>query len=285
MLTAPPIALPAGRAEERLVWTRAGLSAAPDRRPDDPAVVDSWLVGEGRVRDLALHGRRFLHACAAAVPELPAAEIRRFLDAVRHWLPPRGRWFPRIEAYAGAEPRLALWPRPAPEPGPAEVALWIPPEPDPRLWPAVKGPDLRVLAGLRERARAVGADDALLHDQGGTVLETAHSALVWWRGGTLCLPDADLPVLPSITRDHLERLAGCWRCPVRRERVSLAELPELEAWTLNALHGLRPVRAWTDADGRSTPAKVSARAAEWQRAVRHRAVLPALHLWGEPCAH
>ncbi|SDK43978.1 aminotransferase class IV [Nonomuraea jiangxiensis] len=284
MLTAPPTVLPAERAYERLAWTGPGLIAAPDRWPGDPAVVDSWLVAEGRVRDLALHGQRFLRACAEAVPELPAAEIRRFLGAVRHWLPPRGRWFPRIEAYGGAEPRLALWPRPAPEPGPAEVTLWIPPESDPRRRPEVKGPDLPVLARLRERARAVGADDALLHDGDGTVLETAHSALVWWRGDTLCAPDDGLPVLPSITRSHLERLAGCWRCPVRRERVSLAELPELETWTLNALHGLRPVRAWADADGRSTPAKVSVRAAEWRQAVRHRAVLPALHLWEQPCA-
>ncbi|NKZ08274.1 aminotransferase class IV [Actinomadura latina] len=274
----------------RLAWSeRSGLAPAAQWPPDEPAVVDSWLIAEGRVRDLALHGQRFLRACADTVPELPPATVHGFLDAVRHWLPSRGRWFPRIEAYGGPEPRLALWPRPAPDAGAGagagEVTLWIPPESDPRVRPTVKGPDLRVLAGLREQARTAGADDALLYDGGGTVLETAHSALVWWRGDELCVPEAGLPVLPSVTRTHLERLAECWRCTVRHDRVGLPELPGLETWTLNALHGLRPVRAWIGTDGRRTAARVSPRAADWRRAVRHRAVLPAFNLWELPCAH
>ncbi|MEU8119208.1 aminotransferase class IV [Spirillospora sp. NPDC049024] len=272
--------------DSRLVWSeRSGLAPAAGRRPDEPAVVDSWLVAEGRVRDLPLHGQRFQRACADLVPELPPDTVHRFLEAVRLWLPPRGRWFPRIEAYGGPEPRLALWARTAPAPGAGEVRLWIPPDPDPRTRPLVKGPDLRVLAALRERAKAVGADDAVLYESGGTVLETAHSALVWWRGDELCVPDAGLAVLPSVTRTHLERLAECWRFTVRQEKADLSELPGLETWTLNALHGLRPVRAWIGADGRPTPARVTARAADWRRAVRHRAVLPAFNLWELPCAH
>ena len=269
----------------RLEWSeRSGLTAAADRPADEPAVVDSWLVAEGRVRDFPLHGQRFQRACADMVPDLPPATVHAFLDAVRRRLPAHGRWFPRIEAYGGPRPRLALWPRPAPAPGTAEVTLWIPPGPDPRVRPTVKGPDLRVLAGLRDRAEAAGADDAVLYDGGGTVLEAAHSALVWWRGDDLCVPEAALPVLPSVTRTHLERLAACWRFTVREERVDLSELPWLETWTLNALHGLRPVRAWIGADGRSTAAKVSARAADWRRAVRQRAILPAHNLWELPCA-
>lgn len=272
------------RTSRRLTWSeRSGLVPAEDRHPYEPAVVDSWLVAEGRVRDLPLHGRRFRRACAEMVPELPAATVQRFLDAARRRLPEHGRWFPRIEACGGPEPRLALWLRPAPAPGAGEVTLWIPPDPDPRLRPTVKGPDLRLLAGLRERAQAVGADDALLHDGEGTVLEAAHSALVWWRGDELCVPEPGLAVLPSVTRAHLERLAECWRCPVRTGRLRPAELPELETWSLNALHGLRPVRAWIGADGRATAAKVSTRAADWRRAVRQRAVLPC-DLREQPCA-
>ncbi|WP_336215590.1 aminotransferase class IV [Nonomuraea sp. LPB2021202275-12-8] len=273
------------RTSERMVWNESsGLTSATWWRPGEPSVVDSWLVAEGRVRGLGLHERRFLCSCAELVPELTT--IDRFLDAVRLWLPEHGLWFPRIEAYGGAEPRLALWPRAWPGPSDEDVTLWIPPEPDPRSRPTVKGPDLRVLAGLRDRARAAGADDAVLYDGDGTALETAHSALVWWRGGTLCVPEAGLPVLPSVTRIHLERLADDWRCPIRRERVSLAELTRLEAWTVNALHGLRPVRAWVDAGGRSTPARLAApaRTAQWRQAVRHRAVLPARHLLESPCA-
>ncbi|MFI6531638.1 aminotransferase class IV [Nonomuraea sp. NPDC050547] len=274
------------RAGERLAWDPgSGLVPAAPRPPGEPAVVDSWLVTDERVRDLPLHEERFVRASTELVPGLRAAAVHDFLDAVRHRLPGHGRWFPRVEAYTGAGPRLALWPRPAPEPGDAEVTLWIPTAADPRRRPTVKGPDLRVLAELRDRARARGADDALLYDRRGTALESAHSALVWWRGGTLCVPDRALPVLPSVTRIHLERLAACWRCPVRQERVSVAELMELETWSVNALHGLRPVRAWVDAAGRTrAAARISARAAEWRQAVSHRAVLPVLPAREQPCA-
>ncbi|MFI6294962.1 aminotransferase class IV [Nonomuraea sp. NPDC050790] len=274
------------RADERLAWDAgSGLVPVADRPPGEPAVVDSWLVADERVRDLPLHEERFLRASTELLPDLPAAAVHDFLDAVRRWQPGHGRWFPRVEAYAGARPRLALWPRPAPEPDGEEVTLWIPPGPDPRRHPTVKGPDLRVLAALRERARELGADDALLHDRAGTALESAHSALVWWRGGTLCVPAGDLPVLPSVTRIHLERLAACWRVPVRRERISVTELTELETWSVNALHGLRPVRAWVDAAGRTrAAARISARAEEWRQAVSHRAVLPVLPAREQPCA-
>lgn len=245
-----------------------------------PVVVDSWLVADGRVRGLGLHEERFTRSCAELLPELPADEVRHFLDGVRRWLPAEGRWFPRIEAYGGPTPHLTLWKRPAPEPGEDTVALWVVPGPDPRTRPEVKGPDLPLLAGLRDLARDAGADDALLCDAEGTVLEAAHAAVVWWRHDTLCVPAPDLRVLPSVTRAHVERLAEAWRCPVARERVHVDELRELETWTLNALHGLRPVTAWTDASGRSTKARVSARAAEWRQAVQARAVLPL----ESPCA-
>ncbi|WP_081937785.1 aminotransferase class IV [Streptosporangium roseum] len=266
----PDLAPPTGR---RLSWSReASFLPGPGGSAGRPAVVDSWLVARGRVRGLALHEQRFQLACSRLVPGLPRSTVRRFLADVRRELPDEGRWFPRIEAYGGPSPRLALWMRPAPGTGDT-VSLWIPQRPDPRTRPGVKGPDLPVLADLRAGARAAGADDALLYAGDGTALEAAHSSIVWWRRDTLCVPAPDLAVLPSVTRVLLEQLAWAWRFRVRAERCSPDELQQVETWTLNALHGIRPVRAWVDSHGRAVEARVSGRAGEWRRALHARALL------------
>ena len=144
---------------------------------------------------------------------------------------------------------LRLWLRPAPEARSGSV-LWVPPEADPRTTPRVKGPDLARLATLRESARVLGGDDALLYGPDGVVFETAHSALLWWRDGALCLPAADLPTLPSVTARLVLDLAKELRFPVIRERAPVQDLLELDTWTANALHGLTPVTGWITAAGR-----------------------------------
>lgn len=268
-MTVPREPAPAG---QRLLWSSDG-AWSPDRGEPrgDPSVVDSWLVAEGRVRGLDLHERRFRQSCTGLAPALPQEAVRRFLAAVRRELPTGGHWFPRIEAYRAPSPQLTLWLRPAPERGDT-VALWIPSRSDPRTRPGVKGPDLAVMAALRADARAAGADDALLYSEDGTALEAAHSALVWWRGDTLCVPAAGLPVLPSVTRVMLERLALDRRCRLQAEHSTTDDLRRLEVWTLNALHGIRPVRGWVDSQGRAVEARMSTRVGSWRRALHARAM-------------
>lgn len=60
----------------------------------------------------------------------------------------------------------------------------------------------------------------------------------WWRGDTLCGPPPGPGLLPGVTRALLEELAGQ---PVVPESVTPAELPSVPVWTVNALHGIRPV--------------------------------------------
>jgi branched-subunit amino acid aminotransferase/4-amino-4-deoxychorismate lyase len=239
--------------DERLFWfSDDGLTPDQGSSGADRLVVDSWLVEDGLVRGLDLHEQRFRGACTRLLPSIPERALDDFLIAVRSQLPREGRWFPRVEAHAGTRPRLALRLRPAPAyAGP--IGLWAPPHPDPRTAPRTKGPDLAVLAALRNQARSAGADDALLYTADGYALETAHSALVWWRGETLCVAAADLPVLPSVTRTLIVALAERLGIAVSRERCRIDELGALRSWTVNALHGIRPLARWIGLDGVESP--------------------------------
>lgn len=224
----------------RLTWSGTrGLYVEPAHPEVPPRVVDSWLVEQGRARGLTLHRERFFQGCEDTCREV-AADVDEFFGAVAGVLPRSGRWFPRVEAY---ESSLRLWLRPAPALR-AQTVVWIPPLPDPRLRPRLKGPDLELLGRLRDSAGAMGADDALLWAPDGTALETAHSALVWWRNGVLYLPRQDLPVLSSVTVALLLDLADRAGIGVERGACSVSELGNVEAWTANALHGLAPVSAW-----------------------------------------
>lgn len=208
-------------------------------------MVDSWLLDDGTAIDRPAHDARFVAGCAALVPELDGGTVRRFLAEMDQVLPGRGRWFPRVEAYAGdgAPPRLAVLVRPAP-PAAGEIVLWTSPGADPRRYPRHKGPDLAALAALREQARHHGADDAVLLSADGIVLETAHAALAWRRGDVLCLPDRQLPRLHSVTAGRWAADLAAAGVPVRYERCRPAELVGAEVWALNALHGRRLVTGW-----------------------------------------
>lgn len=217
-------------------------------------VADSFLVDEGSVRGLELHRSRFGNSCArygVSVEDFWAKSVAEF--------PPQGQWFPRFELSADRELRLLM--RPAPELG-GEVSVRVYDGPDPRREPRVKGPDLTVLAELR---------DAVLCGPGGVVLEAAYASLVWWEGDVLCLPPQGLPVLPSVTVALLRRVAAERGVAVAERARRPADLDGAEAWLVNALHGIRPIRAWT---GSAFVAGVPVRAAEWQEALIRTATDP-----------
>ncbi|MQY05054.1 aminotransferase class IV [Actinomadura macrotermitis] len=232
----------------RLVW-RGDTGAFATASAGGPAlVVDSWLVSDGLVRGLDLHRERFVRACAA-LAGVRTETTGAFFTAAVEELPRSGDWFPRVEyapagttgdAAAGA---FRLWIRPAPQRG-SFVRMWVPEEADQRRHPAVKGPDLPYLLALRDRALAAGADEALLLGPGGQVLEGTTTSLLWWRGDKLCMPPDEAPALHGVTRRLIRAIAGNLWCPVGFEYVTLADLDGVEVWTVNALHGIRPVSAW-----------------------------------------
>lgn len=223
-------------------------------------VADSWLVDEGRVRGLRLHAERFTDSCSARHGTDPRATAA-FLEAACAALPRRGRWFPRVEFTAGSGFRLRL--RTAPHPG-GPVAVRVAERPDPRTAPTVKGPDLDLLTGLRNEAARTGADEVLLLSDAGAVLEGALTGILWWRGDVLCAPAAELPVLPSVTRRLLLRLAAEQGVEIRYETCRPEALDGLEVWTVNALHGIRPVVRWA---GRAMTPAPPGRAPAWQDAL------------------
>jgi branched-subunit amino acid aminotransferase/4-amino-4-deoxychorismate lyase len=228
-------------------------------------VADSFLVAEGKVRGLDLHRERFTSACTAL-----GVRVGEFWDESVRQLPRTGRWFPRFELRDSDE--LALQPRPAPTTG-GRVRVSVHEGPDPRTKPWVKGPDLAALGELKARAAsAYGADEVVLTDTDGVVLEAAYSGVLWWEGETLCVPPGDRPILPSVTVRLLRQLAAERRVEVAERARTPADLVDLEVWLVSALHGVRPVAAWlTGRPGSTLPAERDSppaeRAYEWQRAL------------------
>ncbi|HEX6714525.1 MAG TPA: aminotransferase class IV [Thermoleophilaceae bacterium] len=223
----------------------------------DLLAADSWLVDNGRVRAVERHWARFEATCREHGAEPDALAALR--AAVARAVPPRGRWFPRVELRADGE--LAHQVRPAPRREPTVVA-WVADVADPRLEPRRKGPDLERLAVLRERAAARGASEAVIADGDGRLLEGAFTSLLWWEGETLCAVPDDAPILSGITRALLLELARDRGTPVAHRRPRSQELAERETWLVSALHGIRVVTAWANG---SPPAGRAPRAGGWQR--------------------
>jgi branched-subunit amino acid aminotransferase/4-amino-4-deoxychorismate lyase len=284
ILAENPGRLPAGESllswsvpEHRLVPGPAAGPATPGHDSPDHSspghsfpgqttdVADSWLVDDGLVRGLHHHAARFTESCRGQHGVATVATTE-FLDAACAALPRTGRWFPRVEFEAGVGFRLRL--RPAPPPS-AGVVLGRADGPDRRTNPAVKGPDLPMLIGIRQRAARQGAGEALLVSGSGTVLEGALSAVLWWRGDVLCAPPPSLPVLPSVTRRLLLEIAGEIGNEVRFEECQTEDLDGAEVWTASALHGIRPVTSWS---GEGLTAAPPRRAGGWQARLMDRAV-------------
>lgn len=233
------------------------------------AVADSWLVEDDRVRSMQAHYERFVAAVATldstANPQnVTHAEIAPFFDAVIEIVPETGRWFPRVEFHAGLRSPLFLKLREAPAQL-GEVRLWSNPEPDPRSNPAVKGPDLSLGMQLRRAAQVHGADETVLLDAQGSVIEGALSSLVWWRGDVLCAPDGSTAWLPSITRDEVFSIARQLGLETRLERVVPNDLAGCEVWILSSLQGIRPVVDWLAESAELRPEHVTMDSASLSR--------------------
>ena len=230
-------------------------SAALAAQSECLLVADSWLVTDGRVRAFAAHRRRFARSCQVRAGEAQAASDH-FWDALVELLPRTGDWFPRVELVDGGPSQTAnvlhlrFRVRPAPSRGTA-VVVWDPQVPDARTHPQIKGPDLDQLGELRTKALALGAQEVILTDEAGYVIEAANSSVFWWEDGALWTPASAVVPLEGVTAGLVAESAQRRGITVRSRPVTRAELEAHEVWLTNALHGIRAVSEWRTAEGGS----------------------------------
>lgn len=204
-------------------------------------VADSFLVENGAARAIERHFQRF----EKSVGKSNLIDFQAFQAAVVSLIPNTGAWFPRLE-YREFQPKgeqFFLRLREAPE-RTETVTLWTCPEPDPRVMPHIKGPDLSVCQKLRRKANLHGADEAVLLSDSGYIADGALSSIMWWEGDTLCAPDETTDWLPSITRELALELAQQAGFEVSLKSARPEDLSGCEVWSLSALQGIRAVTSW-----------------------------------------
>lgn len=201
-------------------------------------VADSWFTQDGETIALDKHFSRFSRSAdQQGLVNAPDA----FLEAVRESLHTPGTWFPRIELTVRGE--LMYWLRDAPERTSAISLLTA--VGDPRLTASIKGPDIGALEELRQHARARGADDAVILNNG-NIADGTTTCLLWWRDGIPYTPPVEYERVSSVTMDVLSELFTAQGITVQTEAASPSHLAGLEVWAVNSLHGVRSVSSWID---------------------------------------
>ena len=225
------------------IWNPLGKVLEAGEPSGAILVADSWFVNEGTVRALDEHRRRFSEA--ARELGFPDAGSEHFWSTLLDLIPRSGEWFPRVEIIGDDEPLLAFRLRPAPI-RTDELRVWIPPFPDPRQRPRTKGPDIGLLGDLRVRAHEKhDCDELLLIDEHGFAVESATSSLLWWEDETLCVPHSELVQLSGVTASLIVAEARGRNIGIEYRLARPEDLFEHEVWLVNALHGIRRIKAFS----------------------------------------
>lgn len=234
------------------LWRDGELHPVDDVAESTIDVADSWFVHDGMALAVELHRTRFVGSVRDELRERPGRPGPDPLDLDAFWaaaiaaIPRAGDWFPRIELHRdGGDPVLLLRLRSAPDRS-ETVTIISHDGDDPRTRPRVKGPDLAALGRVRQDAARHGVGEVAILSPEGFVVEGAYSALLWWRGDTLCAPPDELDRVDSVTARTVLTVAAALGIEVLREAVTPAELDGLEIWALSSLHGIRIVTRWID---------------------------------------
>lgn len=231
------------------LWHEGGFIPS-QTHPGPFDVADSWrMLGDAHSSALRLHLRRFESVAGPLPAGFVPAMLQRFAP---------GDLFPRISLAAG---QLRLDIRPAPPARPV-TRLTYAQAPDPRSQPFVKGPDFPALARYRAEYQDDGADDTVIVDSSGAMLETTTGALVAWDGETLVLPTGT--ALPSITLHQVTRRAAALGIRTETRPLTLELATECPLWFLNSLHGISPVTELYTPTGIVYP-PCNPHTATWQR--------------------
>jgi 4-amino-4-deoxychorismate lyase len=210
------------------------------------------LVGSAERLGLPQPDPDALRALADAVLDAAGAP-----DAVLrlYWTPGAAGGGPTAIALVSAIPE---WIEPARARGQRLVSLAFPRRSAPWLLPGTKSVSYATHAAAEAEARRRGADDAVLVDLDGTVLEGTVTN-VWWREGQILVtPSLELGILAGETRAALLELAGEAGYDVETgsyplERLLAAE----EAFTSSSVREVMPIASL---DGREYGSKDAAAA-------------------------
>lgn len=182
-----------------------------------------------------------------------------------YWTPGPPGSGPRAIALVSTVPE---WIEPARERGQRLVSLPFPRRSAPWLLPGTKSVSYATHAAAESEAKGRGADDAVLVDLDGTVLEGPVTN-VWWReGATLLTPGLELGILAGETRATLLELAPALGYAVEEGAYPLERLQRAdEAFTSSSVREVMPVAS---VDGRTYASREAAGAlqAALRRAAR-----------------
>lgn len=228
--------------EEQIFVFNDGIFVSVESIESAPKVADSFLVVDGRVRSLDKHIERFENSAS----KLTRRDLRHFWNQVIRLIPREGEWFPRVELTADGQLVARLRNGFDYE---HRVKLWSADAGDQRIDPTTKGPDLAFGASLRRKANLHGADEAVILDENGYLIEGALSSLVWWKDDVLYGPNHETKWLPSVTRMDVFEIAGQAGFETATAHVKPEDLIGLEIWTLSSFTGIRPVIDWLNLGG------------------------------------
>ena len=243
----------------RLDTEAAGTAPAADLAPRPTAgVFTSLAVTDGRTRGLAAH----LDRLAVSVARLYAKDLPVSLPAdLARCL--AGRPTGRL--------RITVRPVGGPLQAAVEVVPLSPPPDAVTLRPVTVsggiGPhkyrDRRLLAELTRQARLAPAEQLLLTDDTGELLETDRANLFAVADGVLLTPPADGRLLPGTTRAAIIQAAHGNGIKVGFKPLTLDQLQAAsEVFVTNAVTGILPVTAVLPATGEPDSA-VDCRAMSW----------------------
>jgi branched-subunit amino acid aminotransferase/4-amino-4-deoxychorismate lyase len=233
---------------------RAVVAAADEGFARGRAAFETLRVYGGRPFRLEEHLARLSgSADRLGLPEPDSEELRGLVDAA-------------LAAAHASDVGLRLyWTPGAPDAGPAAIVLvspipvWIeearargqrlvslefPGRSAPWLLPGTKSVSYATHVAAEAEARRRGADDAILVDLDGTVLEGTVTNLWWREGDTLLTPELELGILAGETRAALLELAPAEGFGVETGEFPLGRLLEAdEVFTSSSVREVMPVVA------------------------------------------
>jgi 4-amino-4-deoxychorismate lyase len=248
--------------------------ATPLLRADDEAVLrgraafETLRVYGGRPFRLAEHVARLVGSSGRLGLPRPDPDALRALadsalgaagapDAILrlYWTPGTHAGEPTAIALVSAIPE---WIEPARTRGQSLVSLAFPRRSAPWLLPGTKSVSYATHAAAEAEAKRRGADDAVLVDLDGTVLEGTVTN-VWWREAQLLVtPSLELGILAGETRAALLELAGKAGYEVETGSYPLERmLAADEAFTSSSVREVMPIASL---DGREYGSREAAAA-------------------------